>query len=49
MFFPASAACSCIAVTYPGDPEGATVVCNGSAYGETPLIINGLLEGASKC
>jgi len=39
------AACSCIAVTYPGDPEGATAVCNGNAYGETPLTINSLLEG----
>ena len=28
-------ACSSIAVTYPSKPEGATVVCNGSLFGES--------------
>ncbi|HCA17254.1 MAG TPA: hypothetical protein DEO64_09005 [Alcaligenes faecalis] len=41
-------ACSSIAVTYHSDPEGATVVCNGSAYGETPLTINYKLRDVDK-
>lgn len=39
-FFLFLGACSSIAVTYHSDPEGATVVCNGSVYGETPLTIH---------
>lgn len=41
-------ACSSIAVTYYSDPEGATVVCNGSVYGETPLTIRYALSDDDK-
>lgn len=41
-------ACSSIAVNYYSDPEGATVVCNGSVYGETPLTIRYALSDDDK-
>ncbi len=47
-FFLFLGACSSIAVTYHSDPEGATVVCNGSDYGETPLTIHYKLRDVDK-
>ncbi|USP49557.1 PEGA domain-containing protein [Alcaligenes faecalis] len=47
-FFLFLGACSSIAVTYHSDPEGATVVCNGSVYGETPLTIHYKLRDVDK-